>query len=94
MFKVLFLLFIGIGVGYLLRRMPLLQKVEKTTSVTIFFMLFVFGLTIGSNDELVAGLGRFGYQAFILATAGICGSLFASYLAYRFIFKKGGKDER
>ena len=45
-------------------------------------------------DELVAGLGRFGYQAFILATAGICGSLFASYLAYRFIFKKGGKDER
>lgn len=94
MFKVLILLFIGIGVGYMLRHMPMLHKVEKTTSLTIFFMLFVFGLTIGSNDELVSSLGRFGYQAFVLAVAGICGSLLASYLAYRFIFKKGGRDEK
>lgn len=93
MFKILFLLFTGIGLGYLFRRVSILQKVEKTISLTVFFMLFMFGLTIGSNDELVSNLAKYGYQAAILAVFGVVGSLLASYLAYRFVFKKGGNHE-
>lgn len=80
--------------GYAFRRISFLHKVETTISLTVFFMLFVFGLNIGSNDELVGNLGKYGYQAFILAAFGVVGSLLASYLAYRFIFKKGGNDEK
>lgn len=93
MFKILFLLLAGIGIGYAFRRVSFLHHVEKTISLTVFFMLFVFGLTIGSNDQLVGNLSKYGYQAFILATFGVTGSLVASYLAYRFVFKKGGRNE-
>ncbi len=94
MFKILFLLFAGIGVGYTFRRVSFLHKVETTISLTVFFMLFVFGLSIGSNDKLMDNLGKYGYQAFILALFGVVGSLLASYLAYRFVFKKGGHNEK
>ena len=79
--------------GYAFRHISALHKVEKTISLTVFFMLFVFGLSIGSNDELMNNLGKYGYQAFILAVFGVAGSLLASYLAYRFVFKKGGHNE-
>ena len=94
MFYGLILLFSGSGTGYIFRRVELLHKVEKTISLTIFCMLFTFGVTIGSNDELISNLDKFGYQAALLAILGTAGSLCASYLAYRLIFRKGGKDEK
>lgn len=94
MFYVLILLLIGIGTGYLFRRVELLHKVEKTISLTILCMLFVFGLSIGSNEELIENLDKFGYQAAILAILGTVGSLCASYLVYKLLFKKGGKNEK
>ncbi len=93
MFKILFLLIIGICVGYLFRKVEILQKVEKTISLTIFFMLFVFGVSIGSNDELVGNLGKYGFQAMVLAVFGVVGSLLASFFAYRILFKKGENHE-
>lgn len=93
MFYVLLLLMAGIATGYLFRRVKVLHKVEKTISLTIFCMLFVFGVSIGSNDELIGNLGKFGYQAVILAVVGTVGSLCASCLVYRLLFRKGGSDE-
>ena len=60
---------------FLARRVELLHKVEKTISLTIFCMLFTFGVTIGSNDELISNLDKFGYQAALLAILGTAGSL-------------------
>ena len=60
--------------GYTFRRVSFLHKVETTISLTVFFMLFVFGLSIGSNDKLMDNLGKYGYQAFILALFGVVGS--------------------
>ena len=54
MFTVLFLLFIGIGIGYVFRRVTFLYQVEKNVSYTVLLMLFVFGSSHGSNDELVS----------------------------------------
>lgn len=93
MFTVLFLLIIGMGIGYVCRKASFLHNIEKTISGTVFLMLFVFGISIGSNDELVKNLDKFGYQAAFLAVLGTVGSLVGAYFAYRFLFKKEGRND-
>ena len=91
MFSIISIMFLGIGIGYLLRNLKFLEKVEKSTSLTIFLLLFVLGLSIGSNTLIVNNLGKFGWQAIVLATSSILGSMLASFIVLRLFFKKGGK---
>lgn len=57
-------------------------------------MLFVFGVSIGSNKELVSNVGNIGLQAFILAFCGVAGSVLAASMAFSLFFKKkGGRHE-
>ena len=82
----------GIGIGYLLRDLRFLQKVEKSISLTIFLLLFVLGLSIGSNSLIINNIGKFGWQAIVLATLSILGSLLASFLVFHLFFKNGGNE--
>lgn len=91
MFSIIGMMFTGIIVGYLFRRVEFLQKVDMTTSLTIFLLLFVLGVSIGSNRLIVDNLGRFGWQAAVLAVLGVAGSLLASAAVYQLFFKKGDK---
>ena len=77
---------------YLLRDLRFLQKVEKSISLTIFLLLFVLGLSIGSNSLIINNIGKFGWQAIVLATLSILGSLLASFLVFHLFFKKGGNE--
>ena len=63
MFRIVLLLFAGIGAGYLLRNWSFVARLERGVSLTVWALLFVFGVTIGSNRELIANFGRFGWQA-------------------------------
>lgn len=91
MFRILILLFAGIGLGYALRRHPILHKTETGVQVTIAALLFVFGCSIGSNRQLIGGLGQYGGQALLIAGLATAGSLLAGWAAQRFIFRKGGR---
>jgi len=75
-----------------LRDLRFLQKVEKSISLTIFLLLFVLGLSIGSNSLIINNIGKFGWQAIVLATLSILGSLLASFLVFHLFFKKGGNE--
>ncbi len=86
MFTIISIMFVGIGIGYVLRNLQFLQ------SLTIFLLLFVLGISIGSNSLIINNLGRFGWQAAILATLSILGSMLASFLVFHLFFKKGGKQ--
>lgn len=88
MFTIISIMFVGIGIGYVLRNLQFLQKIEKSTSLTIFLLLFVLGISIGSNSLIINNLGRFG----LLATLSILGSMLASFLVFHLFFKKGGKQ--
>ena len=92
MFTIISIMFTGIGIGYLLRGLRFLQKVEKSISLTIFLLLFVLGLSIGSNSLIINNIGKFGWQAIVLATLSILGSLLASFLVFHLFFKKGGNE--
>ena len=75
MFSIISTMFLGIGIGYVLRNWSILQKTEKTISLTIFLLLFILGVSIGSNSLIVNNLGKFGWQAIVLAVSGVLGSL-------------------
>ena len=89
MFSIISTMFLGIGIGYVLRNWTILQKTEKTISLTI---LFILGVSIGSNSLIVNNLGKFGKQAIILAISGVLGSLIAARLVLQLFFKKGGEQ--
>lgn len=59
-----------------------------------FLLLFVLGLSIGSNPLIVENLWSFGWQAIVFALLTITGSLLASLMVFRLFFKKGGSDEK
>ncbi len=95
MFNVLIFMITGITLGYLFRDKVYLHKTEKTISITIFCLLFFFGLSIGSNHELIHNFSSFGLQALLLALAGITGSLIMSWITYRLFFRrKEGQNEK
>lgn len=84
-------MFGGIALGYLLRRVELLQKIGKPISYTILLLLFLLGISVGSNEAIVNNLTRLGGQAFVLALAGTTGSALAAWGVYHFFFK-GRRD--
>ncbi len=91
MFLVIGIMFGGIAVGYLLRKVELLQKIGKPISYTIFLLLFLLGLSVGGNREIVNNLPTLGGQAFLIAFAATLGSVIAAWGVYHFFFKERGR---
>lgn len=94
MFKILMLLTAGIAVGYLLSNTSLPHKAEKGIQITIYAMLFVFGISIGASHELINNLGQFGWKAAVIAVMGILGSLIAARAAQKILNKNKGGNEK
>lgn len=88
MLSIIITMLAGIFIGYFFRNVQFLQKTEKSISYTIFIMLFILGISVGSNDLIVNNLAYFGWQAFILASFGCLGSVIASWLVFNLFFKK------
>lgn len=74
--------------GYLLRKVELLQHIGKPISYTILLLLFLLGISVGANDAIMSNLATLGGQAFILAFAGTLGSVLAAWAVYHFFFKE------
>ena len=94
MFRIVLLLFAGIGAGYLLRNWSFCGQAGAGSIAYRVGLLFVFGVTIGSNRELIANFGRFGWQAAVIACLGVAGSFAVVFVVRRYFFRKGGCDER
>lgn len=90
MFRMLFLLMLGMGVGYFLHGSALVRHAAKGVRVTIPLLLFVFGASIGADGELIANIGFFGWQALVIALLGVVGSFVAAALFRRIFYGKGG----
>ena len=88
MFIVISVMFGGIALGYLLRKIHLLQNLGTPIFYTILLLLFLLGLSVGSNKDLMSNLAHLGSQALLLASAGTLGSVLAGWGVYHFFFKK------
>ena len=79
MFTVIGIMFAGIGAGYLLRRVGWLQKVGTSITYTIYLLLFLLGLSVGANREIVDNLATWADRHFCFAVAGTTGSVLAAW---------------
>lgn len=92
MFHIILIALSGVAAGYLLRNVRILQHVHSTITLTICFMLFVLGLSVGQNSEIISHLMRYGGQAFLVCMASIAGSVIAAWLLHRYILKGVGEE--
>lgn len=87
MFKVLFITFSGIAIGYLLRRASWLGFLPRSITFTIWLLLFFFGLQAGANELVVNNLGTLGLTALEISVACSLGSCVAAWLLMKFFFR-------
>lgn len=87
MFKVLALMILGIGVGYIFRKRNL-SFISKLITVLIWILLFVLGLEVGSNPQIVSNLGKLGLDALIITVGALLGSIILAALLWKFVNKK------
>lgn len=84
---VLIILLMAIVAGWLLRRFTVVNKISDSSGWTVFLLLFVFGITIGLDENLMAGISSLGLQAVVMAVAGVVGSIVFSLLL-TLVFKR------
>lgn len=85
---------VGIPLGYILRNNKLAVKsVSRLTMWAIYVLLFMLGVTTGSNETIVTQLNIIGIQAVCISACCVLGSACAVFLLDKFILK-GQFDER
>lgn len=88
MFIVITIMFAGIGLGYLLRRVEALRAIGRPITWTIYLLLFLLGVTVGGNPEIVNNLATLGGEALLLAAAATLGSVLAAAGVYHCFFRE------
>lgn len=74
MFTIIGLVLTGMLLGYLLRKRDL-KKIHPIITLLIWLLLFILGIEVGSNEEIIRGLHTIGYEAVVLTLGGTLGSV-------------------
>lgn len=67
------------------------QKLSKLQFASLLLLIFVMGVNIGINDDVINGFYKLGFQAIILAVFAIAFSIFFVKLASGYV-QRGRKD--
>ena len=87
MFTIIGLMLTGMLLGYLLRKRDL-KKIHQIITLLIWLLLFILGIEVGSNEQIIKGLHTIGLEAVILTL----GSVIAAWALWRALYnKKGGR---
>ncbi len=82
---------VGIAVGFLLRNVNgVVAFTDNFIGVLIYIFLFLLGISVGSNEEVVANFGSIGIKALVLTLGAVIGSVVLSKFIYKFLFDKKG----
>jgi uncharacterized membrane protein YbjE (DUF340 family) len=82
MLTVVLMMFGGILCGYLLRKKQV-PHVQQVTTVLIWVLLFLLGLNIGSNEQIIYSIGSLGIEALLITVFATFGSLIGAWLLWR-----------
>lgn len=74
----------GIILGYFLRKFNL-KFLPKLIMIIICLLLFILGIEVGSNPEVVRNLGTLGVRAFLITLSALAGSILCGYLLWIYI---------
>ncbi|WP_303181313.1 LysO family transporter [uncultured Butyricimonas sp.] len=75
----------GIILGYLFRERNL-KIVYKLINYAIFLLLFLLGITVGANGDIMNNLATIGYDALLITLASVAGSVLCAWGIYHFFF--------
>ena len=84
MFTVIGIMFLGIGVGYLMRRQSL-SWINKAITILIWLLLFLLGIEVGHNEQIIRSLPTLGLEAFAIALVCVLGSCLAAWALWRHV---------
>lgn len=62
------------------------KKIQKGISLTILALLFLLGISVGSNGQLMDNLDTIGWEALVITCGAVAGSVLCAWLVYRFYF--------
>ena len=91
MFVVIGLMFSGILIGYILRNKNL-KFINKVITILIWALLFLLGIDVGGNQEIINGLLTIGVEALVITVAAVLGSIVGAMFLWRWI--SGKSDEK
>ncbi len=78
----------GVPLGYALRNKPLAINItNKALSYIIYVMLFLIGVSLGGNEDLLARIADLGVQGTLIGAGCALGSALVVWAVYRFIFR-------
>jgi len=91
--SVIALLF-GIGIGLLFRKKKkIIQVFDGSAMVFIIILLFLMGLSLGTNRVVLQNITGAGIYALVISLGGIAGSICFSLPVYHFLFR-GHENEK
>ena len=78
----------GIVIGYFLRgKITLIKINDKLVMWAIYLLLFVLGISIGTNQTIMNSLPTLGLKALAITLGGTIGSVLLAWFTYHKFFK-------
>ncbi|MCE5195546.1 MAG: lysine exporter LysO family protein [Negativicutes bacterium] len=76
MFYLLLALSLGVLAGYLVRKRASVRRyIQLGISLGLFFLIFMMGIQVGGNPEVMAAIGSIGWQAACFSVFTAAGSV-------------------
>ena len=91
MFTIIGLMLTGILLGFLMRQKRL-SRIHQIITMFIWLLLFLLGVEVGSNEQIIKGLHSLGLEAIILTFGGTLGSVIAAWFLWKTIYKEEGNQ--
>lgn len=92
MFTIIGLMLTGMLLGYLLRKRDL-GKIHQVITGLIWLLLFILGIEVGSNEQIINGLHTIGLEAILLTLGGTLGSAVAAWGLWRLLYPQTRKEK-
>ena len=90
MLKIVGIMLLGVFTGYLLKNYQL-RWVQKWIMLAIWLLLFLLGIAVGTNGEIMNNLDTIGLKGLILALGGVSRGVILAWVVCRFFFMR--RDE-
>lgn len=90
MFVAIGLMVVGGIVGFLLRNKKI-EHVPKIVTVLIWILLFILGLEVGGNPQVISSLMDIGKEALVITFCAVLGSTIAAWLLWKYVTNKRKK---
>lgn len=93
MFTIIGLMLAGMLLGYLLQKWNL-TKVQQVITCLIWLLLFILGIEVGSNEQIIRGLHTIGLEALLLTLGGTLGSVVAAWALWKALYPTKGQGDK